>query len=51
MPVVPASYQSNTFASSVLPQPGGPASKTPDDDERPRAAKSSACLTGALRII
>jgi hypothetical protein len=36
-----------TFASKVLPQPGGPASNIPWDLDKPRSLKASGCLTGA----
>lgn len=38
-----------TLASRVFPQPGGPASKTPDGALRPRALNCSGERTGACR--
>lgn len=35
------------LASRVLPQPGGPHSKTPAGTFKPNASNSFACLTGA----
>lgn len=46
MKLIPASL-AIALASNVLPQPGGPQSKTPDGVLRPSALKCSACLTGA----
>lgn len=36
------------FATSVLPQPGGPYSSTPPAADRPMAAKASGCAMGWL---
>ena len=37
------------FANSVLPHPGGPASKIPDARVKPSAANAAGFLTGPLK--
>ncbi|KAF4520515.1 hypothetical protein B566_EDAN004809 [Ephemera danica] len=48
MKLMPASL-ATALANRVLPQPGGPHSKTPAAELRPRVANSSANLTGACK--
>jgi hypothetical protein len=45
--LIPASL-ATALASSVLPQPGGPQSNTPEEAEIPNSANCSGYLTGAL---